>query len=82
MIDDQNISHEDLFNFVEKIEFEESQKEDIANRIKNTYEQVKIAGFDPKVIRQVIKHRKMEAFEIEKQETLLDLYKRALGMIV
>jgi len=82
MIDDQSIFSEDLFNFVEKIEFEESQKEEITNRIKNTYEEVKISGFDPKVIRQVIKHRKMEASEIEKQETLLDLYKRALGMIV
>ena len=82
MIDDQNISSEDLFNFVEKIEFEESQKEEITNRIKNTYEEVKISGLDPKVIRQVIKHRKMETSEIEKQETLLDLYKRALGMIV
>jgi uncharacterized protein (UPF0335 family) len=82
MIDDQNISSEDLFNFVEKIEFEESQKEEITNRIKNTYEEVKISGFDPKVIKQVIKHRKMETSEIEKQETLLDLYKRALGMIV
>ena len=37
-------------------------------------------GFDVKVLRQIIRLRKQEASEVEEQETLLDLYRRALGM--
>jgi uncharacterized protein (UPF0335 family) len=33
-----------------------------------------------KVVRQLISLRKKEPAEVEEQETLLDLYKRALGM--
>ena len=40
----------------------------------------KSAGFEPKVIKQIISIRKKEPAEVEEQETLLDLYKRALGM--
>ncbi|NHO43312.1 DUF2312 domain-containing protein, partial [Acetobacter fabarum] len=38
------------------------------------------AGFDVKVIRQIIRQRKQEPSEVEEQETLLDIYRRALGM--
>ena len=37
-------------------------------------------GFDPKVLRQLIRIRKQEAAEVEEQETMLDVYRRALGM--
>ena len=32
------------------------------------------------VLRQLLRLRKKEPAEVEEQETLLDLYKRALGM--
>ncbi|RAI56155.1 hypothetical protein DOO78_22375 [Roseicella frigidaeris] len=37
-------------------------------------------GFDVKVVRQLISIRKKEPAEVEEQETLLELYRRALGM--
>jgi uncharacterized protein (UPF0335 family) len=33
-----------------------------------------------KVIRQIIRIRKQEPADVEEQETLLDIYRRALGM--
>ena len=42
--------------------------------------EAKSAGFDVKVLRQLIRIRKQEPAEIEEQETLLDVYRRALGM--
>ncbi|MBO6085753.1 MAG: DUF2312 domain-containing protein, partial [Acetobacter sp.] len=42
--------------------------------------EAKSAGFDVKVIRQILRLRKQEPAEVEEQETLLDLYRRALGM--
>lgn len=37
-------------------------------------------GFDPKVLRALISIRRKEPAEVEEQETLLDVYRRALGM--
>jgi uncharacterized protein (UPF0335 family) len=33
-----------------------------------------------KVLRQLIRVRRQEAADVEEQETLLDVYRRALGM--
>jgi hypothetical protein len=40
----------------------------------------KSAGFDPKVVKMVIKLRQKEPAELQEEETLLDLYRRALGL--
>jgi len=37
-------------------------------------------GFDPKIMRQIIKIRKMDKEELDEEESLLDVYKCALGM--
>ncbi|MBF0212597.1 MAG: DUF2312 domain-containing protein, partial [Magnetococcales bacterium] len=37
-------------------------------------------GFDPKIVRKVVRLRSMEPHQVEEEETLTDLYKRALGM--
>jgi hypothetical protein len=52
----------------------------LASDIKDIYAEAKSAGFDPKVLRQLIRIRKQEAAEVEEQETMLDIYRRALGM--
>ena len=38
-------------------------------------------GFEPKIMRQLIKIRKMGKGKHDEQESLLDLYKRAIGML-
>ena len=40
-----------------------------------------IEPFLIKVMRQILKIRKMDKDDLDEQETLLDIYKRALGMI-
>ena len=52
----------------------------LADNIKDIFAEAKSAGFDVKVVRQIISIRKKEPAEVEEQETLLDLYRRALGM--
>ena len=58
----------------------EEERKSLGNDIKDIYSEAKSAGFDPKVIRQLISIRKKEPADVEEQDTLLDLYKRALGM--
>jgi uncharacterized protein (UPF0335 family) len=71
-----------LKSFIERIERLEEEKKGIADDIKEVYAEAKGAGFEVKVMRQIIRLRKMEADARREQEELLDLYMRALGMAV
>lgn len=66
--------------YVERIERLEEEKEGLAADLRDVYAEAKANGFDPKVMRQVIKLRKMEPQDRVELESLLDLYMRALGM--
>jgi uncharacterized protein (UPF0335 family) len=69
-----------LRSLVERIERLEEERKALASDIKDIYAEAKSAGYDVKVLRQLIRIRKQEAAEVEEQETLLDVYRRALGM--
>ncbi|HTJ63640.1 MAG TPA: DUF2312 domain-containing protein [Alphaproteobacteria bacterium] len=71
-----------LKSFIERIERLEEEKAGIAADIKDVYAEAKGTGFDVKVMRQLIRLRKMESADRQELEELLDLYKRALGMLV
>ena len=65
---------------MERIERLEEERKALSSDIKDIYGEAKSAGFDPKVLKQLIRIRKQEAAEVEEQETMLDIYRRALGM--
>ena len=69
-----------LRSLVERIERLEEERKALGSDIKDIYAEAKSAGFDVKVLRQLIRIRKQEAAEVEEQESLLDVYRRALGM--
>ncbi len=69
-----------LRSIVERIERLEEERKALGDGIKDIFAEAKSAGFDPKVLRQLIAIRKQEAAEVEEQETILDIYRRALGM--
>jgi len=75
-----NIAADRLRSLVERIERLEEEKKALAGDIKDIYAEAKSAGFDVKVLRQLIRVRRLEPAEVEEQETLLDVYRRALGM--
>jgi uncharacterized protein (UPF0335 family) len=74
------IAADRLRSIVERIERLEEERKALAGDIKDIYAEAKSAGFDVKVLRQVIRLRRQEPAEVEEQETLLDIYRRALGM--
>ena len=74
------IAADRLRSIIERIERLEEERKALADDIKDIFAEGKSAGFDVKVIRQIIRIRKQEPAEVEEQETLLDLYRRALGM--
>jgi uncharacterized protein (UPF0335 family) len=69
-----------LRSLVERIERLEEERKALGEDIKDIYGEAKSAGYDVKVLRQLIRIRKQEPNEVEELETLLDVYRRALGM--
>ena len=68
-------------SIVERIERLEQEKKAIADDIKDVYAESKGNGFDVKAIRKIIQMRKMNPEERQEQESILETYMHALGMI-
>jgi uncharacterized protein (UPF0335 family) len=81
MPDVGGIAGERLKSFVERIERLEEEKQALAADIKEVFAEAKGSGFDTRIMRQIIRLRRMDKDDLDEQETLLDVYKRALGMI-
>ncbi len=74
------IAADRLRSIIERVERLEEERKALGSDIKDIFAEAKSAGFDVKVIRQIIRIRKQEPSDVEEQETLLDIYRRALGM--
>ena len=77
---DATHSAEQLRLFVERIERLEEEKKAIADDIRLVYGELKSEGFDPKIVRMIIRLRAMDSSDRQEQEQLLDTYKAALGL--
>jgi uncharacterized protein (UPF0335 family) len=75
-----NISADRLRSLVERIERLQEERKALGADIKDIFQEAKSAGFDVKALRQIIRMRTWEAAALEEHETLVDLYRRALGM--
>ncbi|MGB3377936.1 MAG: DUF2312 domain-containing protein, partial [Allopontixanthobacter sediminis] len=64
---------------IERIERLEEEKKGIADDIRDVYGEAKAVGYDPKIMRQVVRLRKMKPDDRSEMETILDVYKSALG---
>lgn len=74
------IAADRLRSIIERVERLEEERKALGSDIKDIFAEAKSAGFDVKVLRQIIRIRRQEPAEVEEQETLLDVYRRALGM--
>ena len=74
------IAADRLRSIIERVERLEEEKKALSSDIKDIMAEAKSAGFDVAVIRAILRIRKQEPADVEEQEALLDLYRRALGM--
>ena len=75
------IAGDRLRSFIERIERLEEEKKQLAGDIKEVYSEAKGTGFDTKIMRQLVRLRRMDQDDLDEQESLLDMYKRAIGML-
>jgi uncharacterized protein (UPF0335 family) len=69
-----------LIQIVERIERLEAEAKQVAEGIKEVYEEAKSAGYDPKYIKQCIKLRAKDPNELAEEDELLQMYREALGI--
>lgn len=80
MSDNANASDDRLRLLIERIERLEEEKKGIADDIRDVYAEAKAVGYDPKIMRQIVRLRKMKPDDRSEQEMVLEAYKAALGM--
>lgn len=80
MADIGGVAVDRLRAFVERIERLEEEKAALGADIREVYSEAKGAGFDAKVLRQVVRLRAMDLADRRQQEQILEVYKRALDL--
>jgi uncharacterized protein (UPF0335 family) len=74
------VSDDQLRLFIERIERLEEEKKGIIDDVRDVYSEAKGQGYDGKIMRQIVRLRKMSQQDRQEMETILDLYKSALGL--
>ncbi|MDR2068088.1 MAG: DUF2312 domain-containing protein [Holosporaceae bacterium] len=67
--------------YIEKIENLEVERTEVQEHIADVYKQAKSDGFDPRIMKKIIKLKKMKTEDRETEDMLLDAYMLALGLI-
>ncbi len=80
MVEVGGIAADRLRQFIERVERLEEEKAALASDVREVYAEAKAVGFDPKIMRQIVKLRKMDTADQQEMEALIDTYKHALGM--
>ena len=78
MVDIGGVAADRLRSFIERIERLEEEKTALSADIREVYAEAKGAGFDVKVMRQLIRLRKLDKDDRSEMEAILDVYERAL----
>ena len=77
----QASSQKQLRQLVEQIERLEEEKKQLASDVRDKYLEAKAVGFDVKALRQIVRLRKKSQEERQEEESILEVYMHALGML-
>src|SRR6478672_5440615 len=76
-----SFAKDQLKAIIERIERLEEEKKTISDDIRDVYAEAKGNGFDVKALRTIVRLRKQDANERAEEETILETYMQALGML-
>lgn len=77
---EDNVAADQLRQFIERVERLEEEKKGIGDDIKDVYLEAKATGYDPKIMREIVRLRKMAPHDRQEMEAILQTYLAALGM--
>ncbi|MBS4049396.1 MAG: DUF2312 domain-containing protein [Alphaproteobacteria bacterium] len=73
------VAGDQLRSLVARIERLEEEKKGLSDDIREIYAEVKAHGFDPKIVRQVVRLRKLDSADLAEQQALLERYMEVFG---
>ena len=76
-----NTSANQLSQYIERIERLEEEKRALMADIRDIYSEARATGFEPKIMRQIIKMRGLDKEVLAEQDILLSTYRAAVGLI-
>ena len=76
-----NAAADQLRLLIERIERLEEEKRGISDDIKDVMNEAKSRGYDPKALRKIMSIRKKKREEYQEEQSILEVYMQALGMI-
>ena len=76
-----NTSASQLSQYIERIERLEEEKRALMADIRDIYSEARATGFEPKIMRQIIKMRGLDKEVLAEQDILLSAYRAAVGLI-
>ena len=74
------IETKELSEIVDRIERINQEIDERGEDRRDIYTEAKSRGFDTKALKQLIRLRQKDQNEVEEQEAILSVYKRAVGM--
>ncbi|GHS92675.1 UPF0335 protein [Alphaproteobacteria bacterium] len=78
MAETLGLAADQLKSYIQRLEKLEEEKAIASDGIRDVLAEAKSGGFDPKIIRKVLKIRKMKYEEVLEEEELVDAYLQAL----
>ena len=78
MADTTGIPGDRICSFIERIEHIDEEIKALNDGRKEVFSEAKGEGFDVKVLKEILRLRKQDKDERDEQESLLDLYLRAM----
>ena len=75
-----NTSVNQLSQYIERIERLEEEKRALMADIRDIYSEARATGFEPKIMRQIIKMRGLDKEVLAEQDILLSSYRVAVGL--
>lgn len=74
------ITDQQLRQYIERVERLEEEKRGISDDIKDVYLEAKSQGYEPKIMRKIVRLRRMQPQDRQTEEAMIDTYKSALGI--
>lgn len=76
-----SVAADQLRLLIERIERLEEEKKGISDDIRDVFAEAKGTGFDTRAMREVIKIRKRDPHDRAEFESIVEVYKNALGIV-
>jgi uncharacterized protein (UPF0335 family) len=75
-----NVAADHLRLFCERIERLHEERKGLADDIRDVFAEAKANGYDPKIMREILRLRRMETHTRQEWDALVETYRAAVGL--